>query len=252
MVVVKTIYQHGFVSDLHIGSLRFDILKYREMVKRIKEENVHTIHLHILGDIVEGKLNHREQLYDSLPLELQESLAIELLSELIEALDPIDVAVLPGNHDKKYGINLLDGVVNELRNRFPEKEIMYYRNSEHYLTYDNILCAHGLKSFKGSDYTGVTPLMLSNIIELAKSVEERVGRIRKIVIGHYHRYSNIYYMGYDIYLLPSFQYSERPMRNARGMLLIDWDIAYKIILPSSLWSDIYNYWREKIIKSITQ
>ena len=251
-MVVKTVYQHGFISDLHVGSMKFDILKYREMLNRIKEENVHVLHLHILGDLLEGKLNHKDQLYDSLPLELQEALAIELLSELIELLDPVDVNILAGNHDRKWGINMLDNVVSELRKRFPEKEIIYYRDAEYYTTFDGILCVHGLRSFKGSDYTGVTPLMLSNVIELARSVEERVGKIRKIVIGHYHRYVNLTFMGYDIFLLPSFQYSERPMRNARGMLLIDWDIAYKIILPSSLWSDIAGYWRERLLRSIVQ
>jgi len=251
-MVVGGLYQHAFVSDLHIGSMRFDILKYREMLKRIKEENIHTLHLHVLGDVVEGKLNYKDQLYESLPMEIQEALAVEIISELVEVLEPIDVTILSGNHDRKWGINLLDNVVSELKRRFPNKEIVYYRDSEYYLTFDGILCIHGIRSFKGSDYTGVTPLMLSNVVELARSVEERAGRIRKIIVGHYHRYVNVEYMGYDIYILPSFQYTERPLRNQRGMVFIDWDVVHKIILPSSLWADIVGYWRERLLKSVVQ
>ncbi|MHA1589626.1 MAG: metallophosphoesterase [Candidatus Njordarchaeales archaeon] len=236
-----TIFNHLFISDLHIGSLWFDVMMWRYVLGWIEKYRFKALDLHILGDVVEGKLNHRGQYYESFPLEIQESMAINVLSELIDLVDPRRIHILPGNHDRKYGINLLDNVVNVLREKHRDKIFHYYRDSDYYVV-DNTLCLHGLKGFRGSDYLGLTPQILNNVVEFARLSG---GKIEKIIMGHYHRYANIHYMGYDIYLLPSFQYSERPLRMERGILFLDNSgVIYKIIVKGASRNALIKYWKE--------
>jgi len=238
-----TVFNHLFISDIHVGSLNFDIVQWNYVMTWIEKYRFKALDLHILGDVIEGKLNHKGQYYEAFPLEIQESLALKVLSELIDLVKPRRVHVIPGNHDKKYGINLLDNVVAELRDKYRDIEIHYYRDSDYYVV-DDILCMHGLNNFKGSDYLGLTPQLMNNIVEFARLTSKNV---RKIVVGHYHRYVNIHYMSYDIYMLPSFQYSERPLRMERGVLFLDNSgVIYKIIVDGSSRDQLLNYWKNVI------
>jgi len=239
-----TTFNHLFVSDLHIGSLWFDVIQWNYVLTWIRKYKFKALDLHILGDVIEGKLNHKGQYYDSFPLEIQESLSVKVLTELIDLVKPKRVHVIPGNHDRKYGISLLDNVVSELKEKYKDDiEIHYYRDSDHYVV-DDILCLHGLNNFRGSDYLGLTPQLMNNIVEFVRMTDRNV---KKIVVGHYHRYVNVHYMGYDIYLLPSFQFSERPLRMERGVLFLDNSgVIFKIIVDGSTKEALLKYWRNAV------
>ena len=73
--------------------------------------------LHVAGDVVKGKLNHKGQHYNAFPPDIQQWIAFEAIMKLIETVKPREVHVLPGNHDREHSINLLDNVVAELKER---------------------------------------------------------------------------------------------------------------------------------------
>jgi len=237
----KMEFTHAFISDLHCGSLYFDLLAFNKVVGVLEHYKIRVRNLHVLGDVVEGKMNHRGQLYEAFPIDIQEEIAIKVLSKLIDLLKPKRLFIIAGNHDRKHGINLLDRVVSEIERKYSEIELHYYRDNDYYV-YGSLLCLHGLSGFRGSDYLGLTPQLMNNVIGLV----QMSGRaVKKIVMGHYHRFVNVTYLGYDIYALPSFQYSDRPLRMERGMLFIDDSgLVWKLMERATERSALIEWWRK--------
>ncbi len=135
--------------------------------------------------------------------------------KLIETVKPREVHVLPGNHDREHSINLLDNVVAELKKR--NVNVVYHRDDEYYV-YDKILVLRVIPCSSGSDYTGLTPLIQNNLIPLSLQHGADI-----IVLRHYHRSVIIRYMAKLIIALPSFQYSSKPLRNERGIIMLRGD-----------------------------
>ncbi|MEM4619661.1 MAG: metallophosphoesterase [Desulfurococcaceae archaeon] len=237
------VYTDLFISDLHCGSIYFDILSYEKVLERLKKEEIKVLNLHLLGDLIDGKFNHQGQLYESFPIDIQIQILESSISKLIEIVEPLFIFILPGNHDRKYGINLLDIFVERLKGRYGKIEIKYFRDNLYY-TDKFKLIIHGIKGLKGSDYTGFTPSLLNNLSNIAMVYNEYV---RYIVSGHFHTFSMVYYHGYNMLLVPSFYYGERPLREVRGVVLLDeTDGRVKPVLVSpSKREEIIDYWRSK-------
>ena len=233
-------WRHCFISDLHAGSLYFDAPAFRKMVKRLEEEKLRCEVLHVVGDVVEGKFNHTGQLYEAFPFPVQRSVAVRSIVKLVEVLRPKTVHIIPGNHDRKYGFNLLDTVVQDLEEKLGKVEIQYHRDDDYYVT-DNILVLHGITRSAGSDYTGLTPLIQNNLIPLALQHGADT-----IVLGHYHRSVIIRYMGRLIIALPSFQYTGKPLRNERGMIMMRGDEIKLITVEASDRRTLVEYWRGSV------
>ncbi len=106
---------------------------------------------------------------------------------------------------------------------------------------ENILVLHGITRSSGSDYTAITPLIQNNVIPLALQHNADV-----IVLGHYHRSVIIRYMGRLIIALPSFQYSNKPLRNERGMIMMRGDELKIVSVKPSDRASLINYWRTAI------
>lgn len=206
------------LSDLHAGSMYFDLPAFREAVARMLAATMRACHeLHILGDVVEGKLNHKGQGYESFPLEMQEEIGYKAVSHAVKMLGPERIIVLPGNHDRKWGINLLDRIVERLAETFPWKRIDYYRDEHYYFDEEaRLLGLHGIDRTGGSDYLGLTPLIMNNIMEI-----EEAEKARYIVLGHYHRPVVVQYRKKLILTTGSFQHGARPLRNYRTMYVLE-------------------------------
>ncbi|MEM4818976.1 MAG: metallophosphoesterase [Nanopusillaceae archaeon] len=101
-------YTYGFVSDIHCGSVYFDYPAFKKTIEKLKDMNVKARHLYLLGDLIEGKLNHRGQLYEAFPLDYQIAILRSIVERLVLTLGARHLYILPGNHDRKYGLNLLD------------------------------------------------------------------------------------------------------------------------------------------------
>jgi DNA polymerase II small subunit/DNA polymerase delta subunit B len=233
-------WQHCFISDLHCGSIYFDVLAFKTMLKRLEEEKLRCENLHVAGDVVEGKFNRRGQDYEAFPADVQQMIAAKSLKRLIETLRPRKLYVIPGNHDRKYSINLLDRVIDELKKTVQNLEIQYFRDDEYYVV-ENILVLHGITRSSGSDYTGLAPLIQSNLIPLALQHNADV-----IVLGHHHRSVIIRYMGRLIIALPSFQYASKLLRNERGMIMMRGDELKIVSVEPSDRATLINYWRTAI------
>lgn len=150
--------------------------------------------------------------------------------------------MIPGNHDRKYGFNLLNVVVDDLRKAFEKEnvEIVYHRDDDYYVV-DGILVLHGVTRSSGSDYTGIMPLIQNNLIPLALQHNASV-----IVLGHYHRSVILRYMGRLIITLPSFQYASKPLRNERGMIMMRGDELKIVSVEPSDRASLINYWRTAV------
>lgn len=233
-------YEHCFVSDFHSGSLYFDAPAFHRLLSKLLELKVECKRLHLVGDLLEGKLNHRGQLYESFPLELQEEIGLRVIEKLVTYLRPERLFVLPGNHDRKYSINLLDHLVQVLRERF---DVVYYRDSDFYVV-DGVLVIHSVGNTGGSSYTGITPMIMS-MVDKIKEVYGVDGRV--VVIGHYHKYVSVQHGNTALFLLPSFQYSNNPLREARGMLCLrkTGEVLPVLVQPSRR-EDIVQYWRRVV------
>ena len=234
-------YDIGAISDIHAGDESFDAIKFNKMLFDIRKLKIRVRELHVLGDIIEGKLNHRGQDFNAFPIDIQQEIALRVLRKLIKALRPEVVHILPGNHDMKHSINLIDSVVYKL-----EKEgfkIVYHRDEVGY-GHGKYFFHHGLKRFYGSDYTAITPQILNNIVELARIYHPNA---KVIVMGHYHKPVDLVYMGKRIVLLPSFQWAEKPLRNTRGMTFIkDSGEILPLFYDTSKKEEIKNYWKKAI------
>ncbi len=119
-------------------------------------------------------------------------------------------------------------------------KIHYYRDDDYYVT-DGILVLHGITRSSGSDYTGITPLIQNNIIPLTLQHNANT-----VVLGHHHRSVIIRYMDRLIIALPSFQYSSKPLRNERGMIMMRGDELKIISVGPSDRASLISYWRTAI------
>ena len=209
-----------FISDLHVGSIYFDYPSLLDMLNRMElnEERVDTIF--VLGDLVEGKLNHKGQYYSAFPLELQQQLLIDVLRDLISAVSAKEVYIMPGNHDKKHGIDLIKSAILELMQEMRDVKI-HYIEDEYFVYIDwetgkKFLLLHGIARTSGSDYLGLTPLILANILSIEESKDADL-----VVLGHYHKSVLIPYANKYILALASFQAMDRYLRNERIIYIVD-------------------------------
>lgn len=243
-------YTYAFISDLHCGSVYFDYPSFRRVIEKLKDEKLKARHLYLLGDLIEGKLNHKGQLYEAFPIEYQLAILRSIVERLVVTLGAKHLYILPGNHDRKYGLNLLDTFILKNQPDFEKMgiEVKYLRDKDFHVN-GQVLVVHGLSVSGGSDYTSVTPLVLNNLVGLVRLYG--YFNIRYIVTGHYHRYGDIYYQGFRVIVLPSFQYSSRPLRECRGIVLLNGDgRTLPVLVQPSKREEILEYWEERIRRTI--
>lgn len=213
------------ISDLHVGSWRFDYPALARILEAAEQEKISCRRLHLLGDLLEGKLNHRGQLYEALPLDLQRAELERVIREIVWVLRPKEIFILAGNHDRKYSIDLLEAVVESLRKQIKRRKIEYIKD-EYYVS-ERTLYIHGLLLQRGSDYTGLTANILANLEALVRSVEGGNFQIERVILGHYHRGIIEEWMFRDYVVVPSFQFSKKPLRNERAILLFNENGTYR-------------------------
>ncbi|MEM4618950.1 MAG: metallophosphoesterase [Desulfurococcaceae archaeon] len=238
-------YTDLFISDLHCGSIYFDILSYEKVLERLKKEEVKVTSIHLIGDLIDGKFNHQNQLYESLPIDIQTEILMNNIEKLINVVEPKIIHILPGNHDRKYGLNLLDVFVSRIKEKCGGSiEVKYWRDNLYYVS-SGLLVIHGVRGLRGSDYTGFTPSILNNLTNLPLMYKEY--SVSTVVCGHFHSFSWVYYHGYNMIMVPSFYYGEKPLREVRGVVLldsIDGEVKPVLEKPSKR-EEIIEYWRSK-------
>ena len=203
----------------------------------------------VLGDLVEGKLNHRGQYYTAFPLEVQRCLAVQVLSHIMESVGARELYIIPGNHDRKHGIDLIREVVQALDEMYPDTVVYFDRDVVDFLDEDagiRMLLLHGVGRTAGSDYLGLTPLIISNIMSIPEAAESDL-----IVLGHYHKSVLLPYARKWILALPSFQAGGRPLRDERIVYVVSagtpagLELAAYTATPTPR-HKLTRYWSERI------
>ena len=215
-------WDHCIIADLHVGSWRFDRPALQRILNQLRADKVKCRTLHLIGDLIEGKLNYKGQLYEARPIEEQQKELIDVLMLLFDVLRPKEIFILVGNHDKKYGLDLLYPAVIALRDK-----LRRYRTGVHYIvdpwyTIDSIMFMHGIPGYRGSRYTGVSPALLNALLSQGLVVNANV-----VVLGHYHKQAVIRYMNKLFIVVPAFKYLDDPLRNDRAVLLMKNDGTFR-------------------------
>ena len=109
------------ISDLHIGSLRFDFWAFQSCVKQLRgyvERNgVRVVALVLLGDNVENTELFREQVFSALRCSFQVEIAAEIIANLASQFAITKVYILRGEHDLRRGVNHAEGLADKLKSR---------------------------------------------------------------------------------------------------------------------------------------
>ena len=236
-------WHHCFIADLHVGSIKFDIIALNKILDIIKREHLKANTLHIVGDIIEGKPYHHGQESESFPPDIQQEIAAQTIIKTAKALHVKVINIVPGIHDLSHSIDLLDSVVKALSEEFKELQINYYRDNEFYI-YDNVF---GIHYIEGRDVNCKTfgEWIYSDLLkEILK--HDLWHRIKYIVVGHYHNLIVMTYLDKLIISVPSFQWTIRSGRNERGVVLVRNDEVKIISVPSSRESEILECWRKAV------
>lgn len=185
----------GVVSDTHIGNKNSDIVALKYLYDEFKRQGITTV-LHV-GDLTDGYYTNR-------PTSILEQDAIgfsqqlRLFCEVYPRKEGITTYAITGNHDYTFERNSLANIGEAIAAQ--RKDIKYL--------------GHNFAKFPINDKTAIslihptdgTPQSLS--LRLQQIIDRNEHRVSDIIlVGHYHKFVQLYYKGVYGFLVPSL---ERP------------------------------------------